>query len=686
MLRPCILAAKLTAFLKQTFSSENGRKRLRFPLAVCAVCIVTVYGVFVFSGLSACRLLDSELDNITSRLGSKWGISVRIGGSGFHPFFGIELRDLAFYNSAEERKEPFFSASRVRIHYRPCLLPKPGLKISGITLVDPNLVLSVPSGKNPDLSVSIADCWRTGRGSVQMELLSGAAGRFLIVGPDISMAWKNGRVALVSGKISNGVPAPVITKSNGEMDYHLTSRQMALTAKARIAEAKGDIRVEAKGDRENLKIRVGSRGVKLAGLSSYFPPWLIVGNGAEFLGSLETEYAAGKPVQSILFNCEFRHVGLHHRLLAHNPIRDVHFHSRGTVQWNRKEKKIRLLDSRMGLGTLATDMEGSIDYDASPRIKMRLHCNSLPIRDIISSLPPDFIPTIHDASVAGTVDADIVFAVDTSGRRSIEFEPAVVVRDFQVISAPQADINRLKHPFLHQARKNGRVVKAFWVGPSNQDFTPYGKMGHYTVRAILTCEDGRFFTHRGFQLKHIRQSLEQNIRERRFARGASTISMQTVKNLFLSNEKNLSRKFEETLLTYALEQKLTKERIMEIYLNIIEWGPGIYGIGAASRYYFDKKPDELSPVEAAYLASIVANPVRYHAMYRRGKITDSWADYLSIILSKMHLDEKDLAEVKSPKPEFAWVRKKGLNREGASGGVPALQGEMGKTADVKAPL
>ncbi|MDQ5988622.1 MAG: Biosynthetic peptidoglycan transglycosylase [Syntrophus sp. SKADARSKE-3] len=680
-----ILRAKLTSSVGLVFSGEIGRKRRHRVIAACVACFVTAYGGFVISGLYACRFLDSELERVVSRIESKWGVSVRIGGSGFHPFFGMELRDLVIFG-AEEINKPFLSASRMRIHYRPCLVPKPGLRISGVTLVDPKLILSMHSGQDPDWLASLTASRRAAWDFGRLESLAGAAGRFLIVGPDVTLAWKNGRVVVASHQIFDGDSLPVITHSSGEMDYNLISRRMTLTAKARIAEAKGDIRVQAKGDMENLKISLGSRGVELAGLVQYFPPWLSAGDGAEFMGSVETLYAADEPVQSFHFNWELRGVGLHHRYLAQRPIRDVHFHSRGTVQWNRAKRKIRFVDSRIGIGTLVADMEGSIDYAASPRIETRLRRHSLPIRDIMKGLPPDFIPTIHNADVAGTVDADIVLAMDMSGRRPVEFEPAVVVRDFQVISAPRADIDRLKYPFLHRVRKNGRVVKEFWVGPSNPDFTPYGRMGNYTIRAILTCEDGRFFSHGGFQLKHIRQSLEQNIREKRFARGASTISMQTVKNLFLGNEKSLSRKFEEMLLTYALEQALTKERIMEIYLNIIEWGPGIYGIGAASRHYFDKRPDKLSPVEAAYLASIIANPIRYHTMYRQGKITDSWSNYLSVIISKMNLDEKEITEVRSTKPEFAWVRKKGLNQEGAGGGVPVLQGEIGKTVDGKAPL
>ena len=159
------------------------------------------------------------------------------------------------------------------------------------------------------------------------------------------------------------------------------------------------------------------------------------------------------------------------------------------------------------------------------------------------------------------------------------------------------------------------------------------------MRAVLACEDGSFYRHGGFRLDPIRDSIAENIKDRRFSRGASTISMQLTKNLFLDHGKNISRKLQEFLLTYAVEQELDKKRMLEIYMNVIEWGPGIYGVGGASRHYFRKSPSELTPLEAAFMASIIPNPVRYHSMFVRGYVSDAWADYLEVIVSKMHVDE-----------------------------------------------
>ena len=134
------------------------------------------------------------------------------------------------------------------------------------------------------------------------------------------------------------------------------------------------------------------------------------------------------------------------------------------------------------------------------------------------------------------------------------------------------------------------------VGTENPDYTPLDQISPYLQKCVLTTEDPSFFRHRGFINEAFKQSIIKNIRTKKFARGASTISMQLVKNVFLTREKTLSRKLEEILLVYILENNrvVSKERMLEVYFNIIEWGPDVYGIGEASRFYFQKTPAELS--------------------------------------------------------------------------------------------
>lgn len=141
-----------------------------------------------------------------------------------------------------------------------------------------------------------------------------------------------------------------------------------------------------------------------------------------------------------------------------------------------------------------------------------------------------------------------------------------------------------------------------------QRWIPYSRISSNLVRAVLVTEDAAFWTHDGLDYQQIRESMEVNLERGEFARGASTITQQLAKNLYLSPSKNPVRKLRELLIARRLEAELSKQRILEIYLNVIEWGDGIYGAEAASRTYFGKAAAQLSAPEGALLAAAIANP------------------------------------------------------------------------------
>ena len=141
-----------------------------------------------------------------------------------------------------------------------------------------------------------------------------------------------------------------------------------------------------------------------------------------------------------------------------------------------------------------------------------------------------------------------------------------------------------------------------------QTWVPYERISSNLVRAVLAGEDSRFFDHSGFDWEEMRRALEKDWREGKFSRGGSTITQQLAKNLFLSTSKNPARKLHEALITYEMETILGKRRILEIYLNVIEWGDGIYGAEAAARKYFGVGASGLSVDQAAFLSAIIPSP------------------------------------------------------------------------------
>lgn len=147
--------------------------------------------------------------------------------------------------------------------------------------------------------------------------------------------------------------------------------------------------------------------------------------------------------------------------------------------------------------------------------------------------------------------------------------------------------------------------------PLKHTWIPYTKISPYLKEAVILAEDGRFFEHKGVDWKALGDAFKKNWEKKRLKWGASTITQQLAKNLYLSPSKNPLRKFREMLIAIKMEQSLSKQRILEIYLNVVEWGTGIYGAEAAAKYYYHTTASRLGPTQAAWLATILPNPRRF---------------------------------------------------------------------------
>jgi monofunctional biosynthetic peptidoglycan transglycosylase len=144
-----------------------------------------------------------------------------------------------------------------------------------------------------------------------------------------------------------------------------------------------------------------------------------------------------------------------------------------------------------------------------------------------------------------------------------------------------------------------------------QQWVPLSHIPPYVIKAVIIAEDDKFWSHEGFDYEAMQKAIEKDIKKRKFALGGSTISQQLAKNLYLTPSKNPVRKIKEAILTWRLERNLSKRRIIELYLNCVEWGDGLFGIKAAARRYFGKDVSELTAQEAARLAAVLPNPRRY---------------------------------------------------------------------------
>jgi len=177
-----------------------------------------------------------------------------------------------------------------------------------------------------------------------------------------------------------------------------------------------------------------------------------------------------------------------------------------------------------------------------------------------------------------------------------------------------------------EAREEGQPVRV------EQHWVAYERISPLLRRAVLIAEDDAFYDHGGLDWNEMRASARANVSRGRVIRGGSTITQQLAKNLYLGEERTLTRKLKEALLAVRLERALTKRRIFELYLNLIEWGPGVYGAEAAARHWFGRPASALSPREAALLAAIIINPRKYSPLDPARRIQKR----AKMILSRMH--------------------------------------------------
>ena len=197
------------------------------------------------------------------------------------------------------------------------------------------------------------------------------------------------------------------------------------------------------------------------------------------------------------------------------------------------------------------------------------------------------------------------------------------------------------------------------VGPRNPWWTPSKSIPSEMEWAVIVAEDANFYRHEGIDVKAIKNAIKYDLEKKRFARGASTITQQTAKNLFLSREKSVTRKIKEIYLAKRMEQELTKGRILELYLNIVELGPMVYGIGHGARYYFDKPAGSLSPRECAFLAAMLPGPQKVYNPYRHlDRVLKRSDMLLRLLREKGVLTEAEYRQALAETPNIGGMQKK----------------------------
>jgi len=271
--------------------------------------------------------------------------------------------------------------------------------------------------------------------------------------------------------------------------------------------------------------------------------------------------------------------------------------------------------------------------------KLKVAIPKMKAQDFIVSLPNGLFTHFQGMEAQGNFEYKLDFMFNKNKPGRLIFDSKLKKENLRITKYGEANLNKLNGEFVYRAIIQNVQQRPVLVGTENPNYTPLDQISPYLQKCVLTSEDPSFFSHRGFINEAFKQSILKNIRTKKFSRGASTISMQLIKNVFLTREKTVSRKLEEILLVYILENNriASKERMLEVYFNIIEWGPNVYGIGEAAQFYFQKSPADLTLKECLFLATIVPKPKKFMWQFDNEGNLKSFANQQQKFLSNLML-------------------------------------------------
>jgi len=325
---------------------------------------------------------------------------------------------------------------------------------------------------------------------------------------------------------------------------------------------------------------------------------------------------------------------LDHRILAQAPV-PLAAALRGTLAIS--PDAVALSNATVELGAAHWTASGWLRRGSPASGQLDLTLATAPCGELLASLPGELRGPLDGIVLTGSFGGRVRLAVDLAAPAGDGVNLTTSITDDCHTEAepPAADVARLAVP-SEQVFPDGSRAR---VGKGERGWTALRQLPGFVSRAFTSAEDARFYDHAGFDVTQIAKSLEIDLRERRLARGGSTISQQLIKNSFLSQRRSFDRKLQEAILTWRLEARLTKPQILERYLNIIELGPRIFGITAAARHWFDVAPHELAIRQAAFLAALTSEPTSMSRRVRRAGGLDLESDTrVDIVLGAMYRD------------------------------------------------
>jgi hypothetical protein len=379
---------------------------------------------------------------------------------------------------------------------------------------------------------------------------------------------------------------------------------------------------------EGLDVRLGER-VIAQGLAGSLGPILLEGEGVRFAqteqgyaiehqrvlegptlrGPLELQASWRVDSGAIEGKLRGRGLSLTHPLLAEAPLTGLDLALDFTGDDGELERP--RLEGSASLGGPVARWSAELDAEGLP--DLRLELPDSPAGEVLRPLAP-VVPELALAEVEGTIG----LSAHWRPGRSLTLRPNLAQLEVRGAVEPGLDLDwgAFTYPISDEAGE--RVPRR--SGDGTPGWVPIEGVSLDLVHAVLAAEDSAYHQHEGYHMPAIQEALDADIAEGRVVRGGSTLSQQLAKNLFLDGEQTIARKVRELLLAVELDRSLGKDRVLELYLNVVEFGPGLHGVGPACERYFMKKPDRLALQEAVFVAALLPSPRRaYEQWYLQGR-------------------------------------------------------------------
>jgi hypothetical protein len=335
--------------------------------------------------------------------------------------------------------------------------------------------------------------------------------------------------------------------------------------------------------------------------------------------------------------------------LARAPVGPIALAANGQATWTPALRELSDLRGELVSGAARVLVSGALAWPKDAyRVDLRAEVPRVKCQAAFDVVPVGLLDELSEIQMSGSIGAKVDVHVDSADLDATKVDFDFVDRCRFSRLPELMDVRRFSQPFTHHVVEPDGTLFEMKTGPGTPAWTPIEEISPFMIQAIVSSEDGRFFKHHGFAESQIGPALARNLQAHAFKFGASTVTMQLVKNVFLHRDKLLARKGQEALIVWWLERAVDKKWILELYLNVIEYGTSVYGIRQAAQHYFGTEPIHLSPARAAFLASVLPKPKSYDKQYAKGRPDASTKKRVAALLRHMRkrdrIDDEALAE------------------------------------------